>query len=415
MSIVSLWQESRICRSGYTLLSLARQLKHQQEPILGKTDATSSSIGEVRFMRQALRLAARGVASASPVGAVIVKDAKVIGRGYHARAGAPHAEIVALQQAGGAARGADLYVTLEPCSHFGRTAPCVDAVITVGIARVFVGCVDPNPQVAGQGLARLRAAGVEVYEGHCKDEACEFNLPHRKFITTGLPLVTLKLACSLDGKIATHTGASKWITGEAARKFAHQLRAQHRAIVVGVNTIITDDPSLTTRLGNKNVPHYQQPLRVVVDSRGRTSEMARFLRVDSSDKTRLPVIATTAQITDDKRAALATAGAEILVLPDRQGRVSLEHLLAALAARNITSVLVEGGGKLAAGFLEAGLVDRVWFIIAPLIIGGAGAPAAVAGDGVASLAEAWRLDKVQVKRLGADVAIGGYIRGSMLL
>lgn len=361
--------------------------------------------GEKRYMREALRLAGRGVASLSPVGAVIVRDGCVVGRGYHRGTGEPHAEVVALREAGEAAREADLYVTLEPCSHFGRTPPCVDAVIAAGLRRVFVGCMDPNPRVAGRGVARLRAAGIEVYEGPCEAEAREFNEPHRKFILTGLPLVTLKLACSLDGKIATTSGESKWITGEEARRFAHRLRAQHKAILVGANTILADDPSLTVRMARG-----PQPRRIVVDSRGRVPATARVYA--ASDPS--PIVATTESMNEEQRHILSARGVEVLILPDRQGRVSLEALLTALAKRQVTSLLVEGGGQMAAGFLEAGLVDKAWFIIAPVIIGGECARTAVEGRGVERLADAWHLQHVTVKRLGQDVAMGGYLPGSVV-
>ena len=359
-----------------------------------------SETADRKFMREALRLARRGAASTSPVGAVIVKDGKIIGRGYHARAGAPHAEIVALQEAGEAARGADLYLTLEPCCHYGHTPPCTEALIAAGIRRVFAAQQDPNPKVSGAGLARLRAAGIEAQVGLLQEEARELNEAHHKFIVSGLPLVTLKLACSLDGKIATHTGESHWITGEAARRFAHRLRAGHKAIMVGAGTVLADDPQLNVRLAKGC-----HPRRVVVDSKGRTPPAASVLSPCHPPT----IIATTELAPAERREELAAAGAEVLVLPQRRDKVDLEALLRALGERDITSLLVEGGGTLAAGLLEAKLVDKVWFIIAPIIIGGETAPSAVRGRGVARLAEAPRLKRVKVRRLGEDLAVGGYL------
>ncbi len=384
--------------------------------MMGVLSADFADDAETRFMQEALRMARRGLGHTSPnpmVGAVVVKNGQIVGRGYHRRAGGPHAEVGALSQAGEQAHGADLYVTLEPCCHFGRTPPCAEAIIAAGIKRVFAAWQDPNPQVNGKGLARLREAGIEVHIGlfatanlpsaRLEAQAKELNEAHHKFITTGLPLVTLKLACSLDGKIATRAGESRWITGEQARRFVHRLRAGHDAILVGAQTVLQDDPELTVRHCKG-----KHPRRIVVDSRGRISPAARILCACNPP----PIVATTSLAPEEKREALAQTGAEVLVLPEREGKVSLEALLQALGERKITSLLVEGGGKLAAGLLEANLVDKAWFIIAPVIIGGETAPTAVAGRGIEHLAEAWRLQRVQVKRLGEDVAIGGYLPGS---
>jgi len=370
--------------------------------------AEKSEISDLRFMWEALRLARRGLGLTSPnpaVGAVVAKGGKIVGRGYHRQVGGPHAEVVALQQAGELARGADLYVTLEPCCHFGRTPPCVEAIIGAGIKRVFAAWQDPNPRVDGQGIARLRGAGLEVHLGLLEAQAKGLNEAHHKFVTTGLPLVTLKLACSLDGKIATREGESRWITGERARRFVHRLRAWHDAVLVGAATVLADDPELTVRLGRG-----KQPRRVVADSRGRIPPTARILT--SSDPP--PIVATTPLCLLEKREKLVETGAEVLVLPEREGKVDLAALLRALGEREITSLLVEGGGKLAAGLLEAGLVDKAWFILAPIIIGGENAPGAVAGKGVAHLSEAWRLKRVRLRRLGEDLAIGGYLPSSPL-
>ena len=359
---------------------------------------------QLQYMQEALVLARKGLGKTSPnpmVGAVIVKKGEMVGGGWHKRAGGAHAEILALGQAGARARGADLYVTLEPCCHFGRTAPCTEAIIAAGIRRVFAAWQDPNPKVNGRGFAALRKAGIEVTVGLLEAEARALNEVYEKYITTGRPFVTLKLACSLDGKIATGKGESRWITGEAARKFVHRLRAQNDAVLVGAATVLADDPEFTVRLARG-----RQPRRVILDSRGQIPSTARILSVSSPS----PLLITTSLARKADVERLARAGAEVVVLPRREARVSLEDLMEALGDREITSLLVEGGGKLAAGLLEAGLVDKVWFIIAPMIIGGEDAPSAVRGRGIEKLSEAWKLEKPQIKRLGGDFAISGNIK-----
>lgn len=371
--------------------------------------AIEFSAGDHKFMSEALRLARRGLGTTSPnpmVGAVVVKRGQIIGRGYHRQAGGPHAEVFALQEAGMQARGAELYVTLEPCSHFGKTPPCVDAVIAAGIKRVVAAWQDPNPLVNGRGIARLCDAGVKVQVGLLAESARELNDAYHKFITTRLPLVTLKLGCSLDGKIATRTGDSRWITGEPARRFAHRLRATHDAILVGAGTVLADDPALDVRLARG-----RNPRRIVVDSQGRTPATARLLTGGDYP----PIIATTTRAPQAQLKKLTAAGAEVLVLPDYGGKVDLGALLAALGERKLTSLLVEGGGTLAAGLLEAELVDKAWFIIAPLIIGGETAPSAVRGLGPAQLCDALRLVKPRTRRLGDDIAIGGYLPTSQII
>jgi diaminohydroxyphosphoribosylaminopyrimidine deaminase / 5-amino-6-(5-phosphoribosylamino)uracil reductase len=355
------------------------------------------------FMRAALSLARRGLGRTSPnpcVGAVIVKKGEIIGQGYHRRAGGPHAEILALEGAGKAARGANLYVTLEPCCHFGRTPPCVEAILQAGIKRVFVAATDLNPKVRGKGMAKLRAAGIAVHSGLLEAEANALNETYNKYIATGLPFVTLKLASSLDGKIATRTGESRGITGEAARRFVHRLRAGQDAILVGTETVLKDNPELTVRSGRG-----ADPRRIILDTKGRIPLSAKVFAPSVPP----PILVTTPLSKAAYRKALSAAGVEVLVLPAGAGRVDLTTLLTALAEREITSLLVEGGGKIAAGFLEAGLVDKVCFIFAPLIIGGENAPLAVAGEGIARLREAWRLSGVRYQRLGSDLAVIGYL------
>jgi diaminohydroxyphosphoribosylaminopyrimidine deaminase/5-amino-6-(5-phosphoribosylamino)uracil reductase len=360
-----------------------------------------TSADDVRWMQRALRLAARGRGNTSPnpmVGAVIVRRARVAGAGYHRRAGGPHAEIFALRQAGAAARGATMYVTLEPCCHHGRTPPCTEAIIAARLARVVVACVDPNPSVNGRGIRQLRRAGIEVQVGVLQGEAQRLNRAYLKHTETGLPLVSLKAAMSLDGKIATARGEARWITGEPARAYGHRLRSYHDAVLVGVGTVLADDPELTVRMVRR-----ASPLRVVVDSRGRTPPTARLLSADE----RRPVVAVTRRAPAARRGRIERAGAEVWVLPSSGGGVSLRALMKRLGERGVQSVLVEGGGKVAAGALAAGLVDRVYFFLAPRIIGGASAPTSVEGEGARRLADAWRIERVRVRRIGEDILVTG--------
>ena len=307
---------------------------------------------EVRWMRRALALAARGWGRTSPnpmVGAVLVKGRAVVGEGYHRQLGGPHAEVWALREARARAKGATLYVTLEPCCHQGRTPPCTEALIAAGLRRVVAACLDPNPHVDGRGVRRLRQAGIAVQVGLLAQEARRLNAAYFKHTTTGLPLLSLKTAMSLDGKIATAAGESKWITGQPARAAAHRLRAGHDAVMVGVNTILADDPQLTVRSAQGRTP-----LRVVVDSRARTPPTARLLTADKTP----PVIAVTRQAPAARRRRLEEAGAEVWLLPSKGGRVDLKALIRRLGKAGIQSLLVEGGGTLAASALEEGLVER---------------------------------------------------------
>jgi len=360
-----------------------------------------SSRQHARWMRRALRLAARGRGWVSPnpmVGAVIVKGGRVVAEGYHRRVGGPHAEGLALGVARGVARGATLYVNLEPCCHHGHTPPCTEALIAAGLARVVAACVDPDPRAQGRGVRQLREAGIEVEVGLLEAEARRLNEAYFKRLGTGFPFVSLKAAMSLDGKIATAAGESRWITGEKARAWGHRLRASHDVVLTGVATVLADDPELTVRLVRGRTP-----LRVVVDSKARTPARARLLTADD----RPPVVAVTEQAPGARRRRLEQAGASMWVMPSREGRVDLEALMKRLVAAGSQSVLLEGGGRLAASALAAGLVDRVYFLIAPMLIGGAGAPTPVDGTGVGRLAEAWRLSSVRVRRVGEEVLITG--------
>lgn len=360
------------------------------------------------FMARALALARAHLGETSPnptVGAVIVKDGKIIGEGWHAGPGQPHAEVIALRQAGDAARGADMYVTLEPCDHYGRTPPCSLAIIRAGIARVFYATPDPNPTASG-GAARMAAAGLEVHRGLGEVEAREINRFFFHHIRTGRPYVIAKFAASLDGKIATRTGDSQWITGPEARARAHELRHQVDAILVGAGTVLADDPRLTAR-GSDGVPYPRQPLRVVLDSRGRIPLTARIFSPDLPGQT---LVATTPAMPAAHRAALEAQGMEVASLPaDASGRVSIPHLLDHLGQRDILSLMVEGGGEVLGSFFSIGAVQEVWAFLAPLIIGGEAAPGPVRGLGPARLAEATHLTELMWEQVGKDWLIRGKV------
>ena len=357
------------------------------------------------LMHQALALAerARGLTSPNPlVGALVVRDGAVVGEGFHQTAGAPHAESLALAAAGEAARGATLYVTLEPCVHQGRTPPCVPAIVEAGIRRVVAAVTDPNRRVSGAGLAALRQAGLEVSVGCLLEEARRLNRPFFTWITAGRPLVTLKVAMSLDGKIAGWDRSSRWITGDVARRETHRLRSQADAIAVGISTVLADDPELTVRLE----PAWpREPYRVVVDSHGRTPTTSRVLAAGRPART---LIAVTESAPEDRLRALEASGAQVLRLPSRDGRVDLGALMADLARREVTALLLEGGGELNAGFLEAGLVDRVAVFVAPMLLGGRDAPTPLEGPG-RGLKEAFRLTRMTVRPVGEDLLIEGDI------
>jgi len=355
-------------------------------------------------MARALELARQALGTTSPnpaVGAVLVKDGCIVGKGHTQPPGGPHAEIVAIKQAGADARGATLYVTLEPCSHFGRTPPCTKAIIEAGIREVHYAHDDPDAQGRGHGAQELREAGIEVHAGEGEAEARRINEAYIKQRLTGLPFVIAKWAMSLDGKIAATSGDSRWVSGPETREWSHQLRTKIDALMVGVRTVLIDDPQLTARPGG--IDAERQPLRIVADSRGRTPVTARVL-----DGPGRALLTTTSASGAAWRRQMAEAGAEVLVLPERDERVDLEGLLRVLGERQLLSLLVEGGGELLGSFFNAGLVDKVHAVIAPLVIGGREAPAAVAGRGVERMAEALRLVEVSVERLGDDVLVTGY-------
>lgn len=360
------------------------------------------TVADERFMRRALELAERGRGLTSPnpmVGAVVVAaSGEVVGEGTHLRAGGPHAEREALDAAGPRARGATLYLTLEPCAHQGRTPPCVPAVVEAGIARVVAAIGDPNPLVAGRGFELLRGAGIEVRQGVLAAEAARQNRVFLTAVAERRPHVTLKAGMTLDGKIADASGASRWITGEAARAHAHRLRSESDAVVVGITTVLRDDPELTVRLSR---PWPREPYRVVLDTGGRTPPGARLI---GAGDPRRALIAVGDGAPADRTERLAAAGATVVRCATRDGRVDPGALLAELYAREARGVLVEGGGEVHAAFLDAGLVDRVAIFVAPLLVGGRSAPAAVGGAG-RELKSAVRLGPLAVTPLGDDLLI----------
>jgi diaminohydroxyphosphoribosylaminopyrimidine deaminase/5-amino-6-(5-phosphoribosylamino)uracil reductase len=350
-------------------------------------------------MQAALALARRGLGNVWPnpaVGCVIVREGAVVGRGWTQPGGRPHAETEALRRAGDLARGATAYVTLEPCSHHGRTPPCCDALTAAGIARVVVAMRDPDPRVDGRGFAMLRAAGITVEEGLCAAEARAINAGFVRRITEGLPLVTLKLASTLDGRIATAAGESRWITGPAARREAHAMRARHDAILIGSGTALADDPDLTCRLPGATP---RQPLRVVADARLRTPPAARIIATSREVRT---LLVTTPGHPPDALARYQAAGAEVITVPRGEGGLSLRALLQALAQRGVTRVLAEGGAGIAAALLREGLADRLAWFHAPGVMGGDGLPAAYPLP-VEVLAAMPRFRRVDIRPLGADM------------
>jgi diaminohydroxyphosphoribosylaminopyrimidine deaminase/5-amino-6-(5-phosphoribosylamino)uracil reductase len=372
----------------------------------GETDA--------RFMREALALARRGLGSTRPnpmVGAVIVREGEIIGRGWHERYGGPHAEVNAIADARNRGdadfSGTTIYVTLEPCAHFGKTPPCADLVVATGIGRVVCGMVDPNPLVAGRGIDILRRAGVSASVGILERECRELNRGFVKRVTAALPYVTLKSAVSLDGKIATSTGESKWITGEAARADAHLLRAECSAILTGIGTVLADDPLLTPR---GSVHPALPPARVVADTKLRIPLSARLVATANEGPVIVAVgsetLAKASREASDKKRELETSGVRVVSVPERAGRIDLKELAILLAKEGLDSVLIEAGGTLAWAALEAGIVDRVRYYVAPVILGGNGLSAA-AGTGARTIADAPRLSAIRTRMAGDDLVVEG--------
>ena len=337
------------------------------------------------------------------VGAVVVAGNRIVGEGYHRRAGGPHAEVIALEAAGARTRGATLYLTLEPCQHTDkRTPPCVPRILQSRIARVVIAMPDPNPQVGGRGIRRLQQAGVSVDVGCLRKEAEQLNEAYVHYMRTGRPFVILKAALTLDGKIATATGESQWITGEQARRYVHRMRSEADAIMVGIGTVLRDDPRLTARRQGRTTSG--GPARVILDSTLRIALSARVLQKPGD-----PILITTRQASAQKIKRLQKAGASVLVLPSDRGRVSFPASLRALAKRGITSVLLEGGSELNAAAMRTGTINRVALFVAPLLLGGQDAKSVIGGKSPSGLAQAVTIEDATVRRLGRDLLIEGRV------
>jgi diaminohydroxyphosphoribosylaminopyrimidine deaminase/5-amino-6-(5-phosphoribosylamino)uracil reductase len=360
-------------------------------------------------MTLALRLAAKGLGQTSPnpmVGALVVKNGRIVGRGYHHGPGQPHAEILALNQAGSRAKGATLYVTLEPCCHLlKRTPPCVPIVIKSGVRAVVVAMTDPNSLVKGRGVAALRRAGITVTTAVAQEEARQLNRAYLHWVTTGRPYVILKAGMTLDGKVATAKGESRWITGPLARRDVHRLRSQVDAVLVGVGTVLKDNPTLTARLSDRPLKlALKQPMRVVLDSQLRTPPKARVCATQDQART---VIATTSRASQSRRRPLELAGLEVVSLPLKNTRVSLPSLMTMLGKRGVTSVLIEGGSTVNASALREKLVNHVVLYLAPTLMGGQDAKAVIGDRSPKRLAQALPLRHVTVRRIGEDVVVEG--------
>jgi diaminohydroxyphosphoribosylaminopyrimidine deaminase/5-amino-6-(5-phosphoribosylamino)uracil reductase len=360
-------------------------------------------------MTLALRLAAKGRGKTSPnpmVGALVVKSGRIVGRGYHQGPGQSHAEILALKQAGSRAKGATLYVTLEPCCHLlKRTPPCVPAVVQSGVRQVIVAMTDPNPMVKGRGIAALRRVGITVTMGIAQEEAAQLNRAYLYWVTTGHPYVILKAGMTLDGKVATAKGESRWITGPRARQEAHRFRSQVDAVLVGVGTILHDDPTLTARLSDRLLKlASRQPLRVVLDSRLRTPSTATVCTKQDRAKT---LIVTTSRASRSRRRPFEQAGVEVVSLSSKNGRVSLPALMTMLGKRGIISVLIEGGSTINAAALHEKLVNHVVLYLAPILMGGQDAKAVIGDRSPNRLAQALPLRHVTVRRIGKDLVVEG--------
>ena len=372
------------------------------------TEKALASASDIGHMRAALALARRNLGATWPnpsVGCVIARDGVVLGRGWTQTTGRPHAETEALNRAGAAAKGATAYITLEPCSHHGKTPPCADALVAAGIARAVVAVEDPDSRVAGKGFATLKKAGIELEVGVLAEEAAELNAGFFQRVREGRPLVTLKVATTLDGRIATHRGESRWITGEAARWKAHALRAQHDAILVGVGTALTDNPDLTCRLPGLMA---RSPVRIVLDPRLRLQLTARLVQ----SARQIPTwIAAYPDSDPDRRNAFLDCGLDLVELaPGNGDHPDMHDMLRALGERGLTRVLVEGGGRVTGALLAEGLVDRVVWFRAASMIGGDGVPVAAA-FGVDRLAQASRFERRSVEACGEDIVETYVARG----
>lgn len=362
---------------------------------------------ELKFMKKAIELSKLGAGYTYPnplVGAVIVKDNKIIGQGYHERFGGAHAEVNALKNATEDVTGATMYVTLEPCSHYGKTPPCANTIVKSGIKEVIIGMRDPNELVAGRGINILKENGIKVTVGVFEEEIKKINEIFIKYITTKKPFCILKTAMTLDGKIATVTGDSKWISNELSRKYVHEIRHRVAGIMVGIGTVLKDDPSLTTRLKEKTG---RDATRIIVDSKGRIPLNSKVLNLDSKEKT---VIATTKLADKQKIKEIKKKGAEVIITPIKNGKVDLKFLVSELGKMNIDSILLEGGGTLNYSALNEGIVDKVISFISPKIIGGQDAKTPVAGEGIEKISDAVILHDIEVSNFQEDVVIEGYVK-----
>ncbi len=364
------------------------------------------SLSDTIFMQEALKLARKGLGKTSPnpmVGAVVVRDGEIVGRGWHPGAGQPHAEVFALEEAGELALDAELFVTLEPCNHQGRTPACSEAIIRAGIRRVVIGTADPNPAVIGRGAERLEQAGIKVEIGLLEAECRRLNETWNKYITTGLPFVTLKTAASLDGRIATRTGHSQWITNEKSRHYVHQIRAAHDAILVGIGTLLKDNPRLTARRPGLEPLN---PYRIVLDSLLRTPLDSNIFGDDGREK----MLLATRRHEEKKLAPYRNRVKEILLLPTNNlGQLDFPALMRELGKREITSVLIEGGSEINGSALDNRIIDKICFFYAPILIGGRGSLGMLSGEGAESIDQALPVRDITIRHFDGDLCLEGYI------
>ncbi len=359
-------------------------------------------MNDEKWMKRVLRLAEKGKGRTSPnpmVGAILVKDGTVVGEGYHARAGEAHAEIVALRKAGPSSRNATLYLNLEPCTHYGKTPPCAPAVIEAGVGHVIIGMEDPNPLVRGRGIKALKEAGVTVRVGVLEEECRRLNEAFCKYIVKKEPFIILKIAATLDGRVATRQGDSKWISSDASRRLVHRLRNEVDGVLVGISTVLKDDPLLTTRMVRG-----RDPWRIILDTHLRIPEKANVLQTSPS-KT---IIATTEAAPKDKRNRLEEVGASVLIFPSKQDKVDLRACLSKLGEMGMMSLMVEGGTQINGSFLDEGLVDKVVLFLSPRLIGDHQALGIFGGHGVRDLSQAPVLKDMRVRKIGGDLLIEGY-------
>ena len=367
----------------------------------------ATSDADEKYMALALELAEKGRGKVEPnpmVGAVLVKDGEIVGKGYHQVFGGAHAEIHAIHEGGTNCRGATLHVSMEPCAHYGKTAPCVDAIIKAGIRKVVAAVVDPNPITSGKGIQQLKEAGIEVVVGVMEMQAKRLNGPFFKLMQKELPYITVKWAMSIDGKIATHTGESRWITSDESRKYAHKIRGQMDGILVGINTVVRDDPLLTCRIeGGRN------PKRIVVDSSAILPVNSRLLSTINEGEI---IVAVSKNAQRNRVEKLEQLGCKIVQTKDMNGRVDLKELFQRLGEMKLTNILVEGGSRVITSVIEGRIADRVMVFVAPIIIGGAGAKSPVLGTGINKISEAAEIDEIEIKRFSNDIVIEGTLKYS---